>query len=385
MSGKVWDELLGQPEAIEQLVRVVENRDSGVHHAWLFTGPHGSGRSNLALSFAAALECANHGCGDCQSCRLVMATAHPDVTFFSTDRVQISIDEVRELVAKASLSTSMSKYRILILEDADRMTERTSNVLLKELEEPSEGTIWILCAPSVSDLLPTIRSRTRNINLRLPSTSEVAQLLHQRDGIDLEVAKVAARQAQNHVGMAKRLATSSEARNRRSDTIAVALGINNLSSAMMAAERFLQIAKKDAEQVALERDEQEKAALLAAFGFSEGDKLPPSVRSSFRELEENQKRRQTRLLRDGLDRILTDMESIYRDVLSIQLGAGTELYNPEHQRELVARAESGTAEMTIAVLDGISSARERLASNVRDLLVLEALCVKLIFRRTGAN
>ncbi|MEN9872595.1 MAG: hypothetical protein RL450_530, partial [Actinomycetota bacterium] len=279
MSSKVWDELLGQPEAIEQLVRVVENRESGVHHAWLFTGPHGSGRSNLALSFAAALECESQGCGECQSCRLVMATAHPDVTFFSTDRVQISIDEVRELVSKASLSTSMSKYRILILEDADRMTERTSNVLLKELEEPSEGTIWILCAPSVSDLLPTIRSRTRNINLRLPSTDEVAQLLHQRDGIDLELAKVAARQAQNHVGMAKRLATSSEARNRRGDTISVALGINNLSSAMMAAERFLQIAKKDAEQVALERDEQEKSALLSAFGFSEGDKLPPSVRS----------------------------------------------------------------------------------------------------------
>jgi DNA polymerase-3 subunit delta' len=313
-----------------------------------------------------------------------MASAHPDVTLFSTDRVQISIDEVRELVAKASLSSSLGKYRVLIIEDADRMTERTSNVLLKELEEPSENTIWILCAPSVSDLLPTIRSRTRNLNLRLPSTDEVAQLLHQRDGISLETAKVAARQAQNHVGMAKRLATSTDARNRRSDTISLALGIQNLSSAMMAADRFLQLAKKDAEQVSEQKDSEEKQALLAAYGFSESDKLPPSVRASFKDLEENQKRRQTRLLRDGLDRILTDLESIYRDVLAIQLGTGTDLYNPENLSEISARAESGTAEMTIAVLDGISKARSRLASNVRDLLVLEALCVKLIFRRQSA-
>ncbi len=168
MSGKVWDELLGQPEAIEQLTRVVSKKTEGVHHAWLFTGPHGSGRSNLAISFAAALQCEKDGCGECQSCRLVLASAHPDVTLFSTDRVQISIDEVRELVSKASLSSSMGRYRVLIIEDADRMTERTSNVLLKELEEPSENTIWMLCAPSVSDLLPTIRSRTRNLNLRLP-------------------------------------------------------------------------------------------------------------------------------------------------------------------------------------------------------------------------
>ena len=385
MSGKVWDDLLGQPEAIEQLTRVVSKKSDGVHHAWLFTGPHGSGRSNLAISFAAALQCEKDGCGECQSCRLVVAAAHPDVTLFSTDRVQISIDEVRELVNKASLSSSLGKYRVLIIEDADRMTERTSNVLLKELEEPSENTIWILCAPSVSDLLPTIRSRTRNLNLRLPSTEEVALLLHQRDGINLEQARVAARQSQNHVGMAKRLALSTDARNRRNDTISLALGINNLSSAMMAADRFLQLAKKDAEQVSEQKDEEEKQALLAAYGFSEGDKLPPSVRASFKDLEENQKRRQTRLLRDGLDRILTDLESIYRDVLAIQLGTGTDLYNPENLSEITARAESGTAEMTIAVLDGISKARSRLASNVRDLLVLEALCVKLIFRRQNAN
>lgn len=384
MTQRVWDELLGQPEAIEQLTKVVANRESAVHHAWLFTGPAGSGRSNLALSFAAALECESFGCGECQSCRLALAGAHPDINYLATDRVQISIEEVRQLVSKASIATSMGSYRVVIIEDADRMTERTSNVLLKELEEPSENTVWILCAPSVSDLLPTIRSRTRNLNLRLPSVEEVAQLLHQRDGVDLDLARVSARQAQNHVGMARRLATNQEARLRRSDTVKIGMEIVSLSSAMLAAEKLLTLAKKDAEAVAAEKDADERNALLEAYGVTESEKLPPNLRSSFRELEENQKRRQTRLLRDGIDRILTDLESIYRDVLALQLGAGSDLYNPEHREEIEIRASLGTAQHSISVLDGISSARVRLASNVRDLVVLEALCVKLIFRSDNA-
>jgi DNA polymerase III subunit delta' len=282
------------------------------------------------------------------------------------------------------MASSMSPYRVMIIEDADRMTERTSNVLLKELEEPSEGTIWILCAPSVSELLPTIRSRTRNLNLRLPSVDEIAILLHQRDGVDLDVARVAARQAQNHVGMARRLATNQEARSRRSDTVKIGLEISNLSSAMMAAEKLLTVAKKDAEAVATEKDAAERTGLLSAYGVSESDKLPPNLRSSFKELEENQKRRQTRLLRDGIDRILTDLESIFRDILSIQLSTESDLYNPEHAAELESRAQLGSAQMTIDVLDAISKARVRLASNVRDLVVLEALCTKLIFRRQNA-
>jgi DNA polymerase III subunit delta' len=381
---KVWEDLLGQPEAIEQLTKAVANRDAGVHHAWLFTGPAGSGRSNLAVSFAAALQCQESGCGQCQSCKLVLAYAHPDVTYLATDRVQISIEEVRQLVARASMSSSMGRYRVMIIEDADRMTERTSNVLLKELEEPSDGTIWLLCAPSVSELLPTIRSRVRNLNLRLPSAEEVAQLLHQRDGIDHDLALISARQAQSHVGMARRLATDPQARLRRSDTVKIGLEISNLSSAMLAAEKLLALAKKDAEAIATEKDAQERTSLLAAYGVAETEKLPPNLRSSFKELEENQKRRQTRLLRDGIDRILTDLESILRDILALQLGTGSELFNPEIEAEISLRAELGTAETSVAVLDGISNARARLASNVRDLLVLEALCTKLIFRRQNA-
>jgi DNA polymerase-3 subunit delta' len=153
---------------------------------------------------------------------------------------------------------------------------------------------------------------------------------------------------------------------------------------MMAAEKLLAVAKKDAEAVSAEKDSQERSALLAAYGVSEADKLPPNLRSSFKDLEENQKRRQTRLLRDGIDRILTDLESIFRDILSLQLGTGSALYNPEHEVELLQRAQLGTAQQSISVLDGISQARVRLGSNVRDLVVLEALCTKLIYRRQNA-
>jgi len=384
LSHPIWDELLGQPEAIEQLQLELTRKKQSLNHAWLFTGPAGSGRSNLAKAFAAALQCEQDGCGKCQQCRLALAGAHPDVSILATDRVLITIDEVRDLVAKSAMGTSMGKYRVIIIEDADRMAERTSNVLLKALEEPPANTIWMLCAPSVADLLPTIRSRVRNLNLRLPSVEEVAELLVTRDGIDPTLALSCAQQAQCHIGMARRLATSHEARSRRSETIRLALSIGNLSQAMSIAEQFLALAKKDAEAIAQERDALETENLKLALGIQEGEKVPAAVRAQFKELEENQKRRGTRTLRDGIDRILTDLESVLRDVMSLQLGTGVSLINESVQADLVQRANQTSIEQSIAALEMIVTSRKRLASNVRDLLVLEALCTKLIWNKNAA-
>jgi len=376
---KVWDELLGQPEAIEQLRRVVENKDAGFQHSWLFTGPAGSGRSTLARAFASALQCEENGCGECSTCKLISADAHPDVRMLVTDKVIISIEEVRQLVQFSSLGATLGRYRIIVIEDADRMTERTSNVLLKALEEPQEKTIWILCAPSAADMLPTIRSRTRNIVLRLPSNDEVAQLLVQRDKVSIELAAQCARQAQQHVGMARRLALSKDARQRRMETLRELISISNLSGAMATAERLINLAKKDAEASAEEKNLAERSRLLIAYGIDD-EKIPANLRSEFRQLEENQKRRNTRALRDGIDRILTDTESLFRDVLSIQLGTEAELINTELQVEINQRAAETSAEDSVALLEAISAARQRLESNVRDLLVMEALCTKLIIR-----
>lgn len=380
MTSGVFEDLLGQPEAIEQLQRAISAKQEGVQHAWLFTGPAGSGRSLLAKAFSAALQCDQNGCGNCQQCSLAMADAHPDILTLTTERVVISIDEVRNLVQKSAMSSTVGEYRIVIIEDSDRMAERTSNVLLKALEEPQEKTIWILCAPSVADLLPTIRSRTRNVLLRLPSATEVAELLVKRDGVAMDLALRCARQAQNHVGMARRLANSQDARARRSETLREIFGISNLSRAMLAAEKLLGVAKRDAESLAQERDKAEKEHLMRAYGLAIDEKIPPNLRPQFKELEDNQKRRNTRALRDGIDRIFTDAESFFRDIISLQLQAGSEIVNEDFMESLTPRVYGTSVDDNIQILDAITEARKRLASNVRDLLVLESLCTRMILR-----
>ena len=383
----VWQQLVGQPDAIatfEAAARAAhavrsggESADSSsaMTHAWLITGPPGSGRSNLAYAFAAALLCPRGGCGECADCRNVVARTHPDLSYLATERVIISIDEVREFVVSSQYSPSTADYRVVVIEDADRMAERTSNVLLKALEEPPARTVWILCAPSEADLIPTIRSRVRSVRLTVPSLELVAQLLRDRDGVDAATAERSARLAQNHIGMARRLATNAEASARREETVRLVLGMTGVSDAVTAAARLLAIATDDAKAVTDEQDADELEQTRRAMGISEGDVIPPTLRSQFRTLEEQQKRRATRSLRDGLDRILVDLMSVYRDVLRLQLGVSEDLTNLEFEAQLRQRAGATTAAENLAALDAVAQARTRISSNVAPLLTLEAMLI----------
>ena len=383
----VWQQLVGQPDAIatfEAAARAAhavrsggESADSSsaMTHAWLITGPPGSGRSNLAYAFAAALLCPRGGCGECADCRNVVARTHPDLSYLATERVIISIDEVREFVVSSQYSPSTADYRVVVIEDADRMAERTSNVLLKALEEPPARTVWILCAPSEADLIPTIRSRVRSVRLTVPSLELVAQLLRDRDGVDAVTAERSARLAQNHIGMARRLATNAEASARREETVRLVLGMTGVSDAVTAAARLLAIATDDAKAVTDEQDADELEQARRAMGISEGDVIPPTLRSQFRTLEEQQKRRATRSLRDGLDRILVDLMSVYRDVLRLQLGVSEDLTNLEFEAQLRQRAGATTAAENLAALDAVAQARTRISSNVAPLLTLEAMLI----------
>ncbi|PRY65395.1 DNA polymerase-3 subunit delta' [Glaciihabitans tibetensis] len=373
----VWDELTGQAEAVEifSAAAGAGNLGSSMTHSWLVTGPPGSGRSNIAYAFAAALL--STGDDDVATERQVAARTHPDLGVLATERVIISIDEVRQLVTTSQFSPSVGRYRVMIIEDADRMTERTSNVLLKALEEPPPRTVWILCAPSEADLIPTIRSRVRSVRLRVPRVADVAALISRRDAVDIATATRAAREAQSHIGMAHRLATNADARSRRDQTLRIALEIRSVSDAVRAAGTLLALAGDDAKAITAERDAEERAGAMRSLGVEPGGTIPPALRAQLKTLEEDQKRRATRSLRDGLDRIMVDLLSLYRDVLLLQLGATTELINLSIHDELLRASENSSAAGTIAIMDAIGTARQRIESNVAPALALEAMLISV--------
>lgn len=379
----VWSELSGQEQAIAVFRSAAEASQSGgaasqqMTHSWLVTGPPGSGRSNLAYAFATALIAGTHD-GDETTRIQVEARSHPDLHVLATEGVIIKRDDVREIVRRSHYSPSVGKHRVIIVEDADRMTEQTSNFLLKELEEPPERTVWILCAPSEADLIPTIRSRVRTVRLQMPSVAEVAALLERRDGIDPELAERSAREAQCHIGMAHRLATSEEARRRRAETLRLALEVRSAATAVMTAARFLEIAGDDAKAITELRDAEERAHALHSLGLAPGQAVPAALRPQLKALEDDQKRRATRSLRDGIDRILVDLASLYRDILLIQLAADVELVNRELEGEMRRAAASAAPAITLATLDAIQAARERIEGNVQPALALEAMLVSAI-------
>lgn len=379
----VWDELAGQADAIATFRAAAEQSVSGeasrsMTHSWLITGPPGSGRSNLAYAFATALLSPGTVDGDEATRRQVSARTHPDLGVLSTDTVIIKIDDVRKLVASSSFSPSVSSYRVMVIEDADRMMEHASNVMLKALEEPPPRTVWILCAPSEADLLPTIRSRVRSVRLRVPAVAEVAALIVSRDGVDLALATRAAREAQSHIGMAHRLAINADARRRRESTLTTALGIRSVSDAVNAAAALLSLAGDDAKAFTEQSDAEDRDRALRSLGVEPGGTIPPRLRSQLRELEDDQKRRAKRSLNDGIDRIMVDLQSLYRDILMLQLGVGDDLVNVNILSALVEASRLASAETTLATLDAIAVARTRVAGNVAPTLALEAMLVSAV-------
>ncbi|MDZ5076814.1 DNA polymerase III subunit delta' [Nesterenkonia sp. HG001] len=377
----VFGELVGQEPVVDQLRRAVTS--SAPAHAWLFTGPPGSGRSNAARAFAAALNCevespAGRGCGSCRTCRLIITGAHPSVKLVSTENVTYRIEDIRELVTTAQDRPQGTRWRVIVVEDADRMTERATNVLLKAIEEPPPHTIWVLCAPSPADVLVTIRSRCRMVSLRIPPAEAVARLLVARDGLNAQQAHFAARVSQNHVGVARRLARDPEVRSRRENVVTLPLRVRTSTDAVQAAGKLVEMTQADAESAAEARLAQEQAALRRSLGLDVEEKIPPKLRSQFKRLEEENTRRAKRAVADSLDRALIDLTAVYRDVLSLKLSAGVELINDHLRAELTDYAENLSPEHALGCLDAISAARMRIGQNVPPLLAMEALMMSFL-------
>lgn len=372
----VWHDVVGQEEQIAALRSAAETPAS-MTHAWLITGPPGSGRSHAARAFAAALQCDNDGCGTCHKCLTSLSGTHADVTLVATEKVTISIDEVRDLISVAQSAPSQGKWRVIVIEDADRMTERTSNVLLKSIEEPPPRTVWLLCAPAAQDVAVTIRSRSRIVTLRMPDPDAVAQLLITRDGVDPQLAREVALAAQSHIGVARRLARDPGARARRDQIVSLATEIRGVGDAVLAAADLVAVSEQDAKASAEERDADERNALLRTLGADDGGRLPPALRAQVRQLEDDQKRRATRMKRDVLDRAITDLQSLYRDVVATQVGAQVELINETHRGHVEQLAARTALADTMRCLDALAKARIRLAGNVSPLLAVEAMALAL--------
>lgn len=378
----VWDELVGQDTAIEQLRQAARATDTGgasaaMTHAWLITGPPGSGRSNAARAFAAALLSPDRGESRSPAGQRALAGTHESMTIMATQKSLITIDEVRELVSQAQSAPVNAPWRVMIIEDADRMAERTSNVLLKAIEEPPPATVWILCAPSPQDVLTTIRSRCRSVTLRIPPTEAIAELLQTRDGVDSETALWAAAAAQNHIGRAKHLATNDDARTRRARILDIPQTLTSLGSTVRMAGRIVEEATESAKERSAERDAHERAALLETLGVEPGKAVPPAVRGQVKRLEEEQKRRSTRARNDEIDAMLLELLSLYRDVLLCQLGLTEGWINRGDEERIREQATASDALSTLRRIDVIGQARTRLSTNMTPLLIVEAAFIGL--------
>ncbi len=370
-------------------------------HAWLFTGPPGSGRSVAARAFAAALQCTaamngggeiEPGCGVCLGCHTVLAGTHADVEIVAPQGLSLGVREARDLVSRAALAPSGGHWQVIVIEDADRLTEGAANVLLKAIEEPAPRTVWLLCVPSAEDLVVTIRSRCRVVALRTPPTDAVASVLVSRDGVPPAMAEFAARAAQGHVGRARRLATDEAARSRRHEVLQLPSALADVGGCLAAAGALVKAVGVESAEVTSALDEAETASYKEAFGeggtatglgrgaTGGGAAARGALRSAaaaLKDLEGRQKSRATRTQRDALDRALTDLAGFYRDVLVVQLGAGVDIANVDESAAISTLAASSSAESTVRRLSAVLACRTSLDANANPLLTVEALTLAL--------
>ena len=380
----VWDSLVGQQPVIDMLSRIAQGDPSQITQSWLICGPPGSGRSNMARAFAAALESPDHGMSaePTRVTQQVLAGTHPDVTVLTTNKVTIGLDQVREIITPSEQMPATAPWRIIIIEDVDRMLERTTNVLLKEIEEPAEHCIWLLCAPSAQDVLPTIRSRTRIVNLAVPSTQAVAGFLTSTTNVEPKVAQRAARLAEGHIGIAKLYATDERVMSDRDELVVGVLNLARASDAVLLAGNLIDNAKAQAEADANRITAGQEAEFRRINGLAPSDRIPPKLRGAFNQIakKDDVKRLVTRRTRDVLDRALNSIASIYRDVAVLQNNAedSVGLINLENRSSITELSVRLNRAGAVTRLDEVAHARKRLAGNGNPLLVFESLFCALI-------
>jgi DNA polymerase-3 subunit delta' len=393
----VWDELIGQDEAIgtlqaaaEAAVELAAGRPAparlaaAMTHAWLFTGPAGSGRSVAARAFAAALQCERTppGCGECSACHTVATRSHPDVHQVVPEGLSISVAEMRAVVARSARRPVLGRWQVVLIEDADRLTEQAANALLKMVEEPPERTVFLLCVPSLhpDDVPMTIRSRCRLVTLRTPPSEAIATVLT-RDGVDADTADWAAAAAQGHVGRARRLAGDEAARKHRAAVLAIPASLTTMAACLAAADQLVTAAEAEAaaQSAALDADETEALQIaLGAGGTGKGTAtIARGTVGVLKDLEKRQRSRATRAQRDALDRALVDLAAFYRDVLLVHSQSTVAPAHPDFADDVRAVAARIRPAQVLRRLDAVLACREAIELNVKPRIAVEAMTAAL--------
>lgn len=388
----VFADLVGQQAAIATLHRaavaaaeiVAGGSDNGaMTHAWLFTGPPGSGRTAAARAFAAALQCSFGGCGVCAACHTTLGGTHADVRFVVPEGLSIGVNEMRALVLRAAGAPTQGRWQVLLVGDADRLTEAAGNALLKAIEEPPARTVFLLCTPSThpDDVSVTIRSRCRVVPLRQPSVEAVADALRFQDAMDDNLARWAAAASQGHVARARRLAEDPRARARRDAVLAVPRRLTGVGACFDAAVTLIDAAESEAAVATTELDAKERAALetaLGAGGTGRGASgAARGVKGQLNDLDKRQKTRATRVQRDALDRALVDLAGFYRDVLIRTLGGSVAPVHEDLADQVAAAAARWTPESALRRLEAVLACRSAIEANVKPRIAVEAMMLSL--------
>ncbi|QPK79357.1 DNA polymerase III subunit delta' [Corynebacterium lizhenjunii] len=355
-------------------------------HSWLFTGPPGAGRSTAALALAAALMCTDQpgqGCGACESCRgILQQRQHTDLVFISPQELSIGVAGVREMIHQAASLPTVAPYRVVIFDNADRLTDEAANALLKTVEEPSSSTVLVLCAPTDApeDFSQTLRSRCRHLYIPAPSVERIVEIL-QAEGHSPQDARLAAVTSLRHVGRARRLVSDPMAQRRRAAAINLAESVFHGSGGYAAATGLLAAITKEAKEAYQEADAKEIAAVELAYGAGAkgkgAAKAQREAKSAVKRVEELQKKRATRRLRDLLDLALVDLAGIYRDALMVKVGANVEMTHPDFAGLAQELAAKVSEEGLVAAQDAIRTCRNHIANNVGPALAFDGLVGRL--------
>lgn len=359
-------------------IRAIPAREYGVEeaamtHSWLLTGPPGSGRSNAALALAAALVCTDPdepGCGRCEDCLAVFNDSHTDVVHIVPQELSISVKSMEQLIRDAASLPTVSDWRVVVLEDADRLSDGAANSLLKTVEEPPEHTIIILCAPSTDpeDFSVTLRSRCRHVYVKTPSRAEITRILVDEEGASEVDAQLAASASFRHIGRARKLVNSPDVQKRRAQMLGLAELVFRGDQAFQAVSRFVDPVKKQAKESLAEINDAELRKLeasLGAGGRGKGtQKVARGSKGQISELEKQQKLRETRQVRDILDLSLLDFSGLYRDALMLSVDAEVELTHPDYQGVAQKLADRIPQPGLVRCLDAIAHCREQLDQNV---------------------